>query len=294
MSNQERLAFVAAMLVCDDDRHEPDKRLTACNLILKLRGDELPANARAAYHAYRGNAYREIGKREKAMDDYEVAIKTDPLGAEGYGGRALLHRTFYKQAEAIADANKAVELEPENLRWLGTRAMVLAEQAPEKALADIERVLALMPNGFGALAIRASILIELGKYDGAVSDAMKALELNPNFAEALAIRCLARAAQGKPAEAAPDCDLAASRLPKSVMTRTNRGITFVLLQKYVEAIDELDEALDIDEMAPSALYARGIAKQRNGNASSGKRDIDKAVAVDPAIAGRLARWGIAP
>jgi len=42
------------------------------------------------------------------------------------------------------------------------------------------------------------------------------------------------------------------------------------------------------------LYCRGIAKQRKGPAGAGQADIDAALAQQPAVAARAAKFGLAP
>ena len=58
------------------------------------------------------------------------------------------------------------------------------------------------------------------------------------------------------------------------------------------AIADYDAALRINPKHPSALYGRGIAKMRTGNAVGGDGDIAAAKLIQPDIADEFASYGI--
>jgi hypothetical protein len=58
------------------------------------------------------------------------------------------------------------------------------------------------------------------------------------------------------------------------------------------AIADYDAALRINPKHPSALYGRGIAKTRTGNAAGGDGDIAAAKLIQPDIAEEFVSYGI--
>jgi Flp pilus assembly protein TadD len=58
------------------------------------------------------------------------------------------------------------------------------------------------------------------------------------------------------------------------------------------AIADFDAALKINPRLTSALYGRGVAKQRNGAQAEGDLDIANAKAMDPNIAKEYANYGV--
>src|SRR4051812_12255587 len=62
-----------------------EQRIAACNTIIKS-GRGTPHERAVAYN-YRGGALYYSGKPERAMEDYEQAIKLDPHYAHAYNNR---------------------------------------------------------------------------------------------------------------------------------------------------------------------------------------------------------------
>jgi len=64
-------------------------------------------------HTRKANALREQGEFSKSEAEYTIAIASGEKAAFTYYSRALLFITLKKKAEAIADLQKALELDPE-------------------------------------------------------------------------------------------------------------------------------------------------------------------------------------
>jgi tetratricopeptide (TPR) repeat protein len=67
-----------------------------------------PQSAWAYNH--RGNAYRRLGRHQRAIQDYNEAIRLAPQFAEAYAGRAFAYILLSKDKEAQEDIARAVEL----------------------------------------------------------------------------------------------------------------------------------------------------------------------------------------
>jgi tetratricopeptide (TPR) repeat protein len=153
-----------------------EQRIAACNTIIKS-GRGTPHERAVAYN-YRGGALYYSGKVERAMDDYEQAIKLDPHYAHAYNNRC----------------------------WSGA---VLGRT--EQAAADCTRVLKLY-NVANTFENRGFIYLKRGEYDHAIADYEAGLRLDPpNKADFLYGRGLAKTKKGDASGAA---DIAAAKAIK--------------------------------------------------------------------------------
>ena len=59
----------------------------------------------------RGAMYLEKGDTLKALADYNKAIEMDPYYAPAYGNRAILHYQMDDYKDALADLNEALRLD---------------------------------------------------------------------------------------------------------------------------------------------------------------------------------------
>jgi tetratricopeptide (TPR) repeat protein len=72
----------------------------------------------------RGSAYDDWGKTEPALQDFDQAIKLDPMFDAPYFNRSFIYERQSNYAKAIADMEKAVSLTPDDdglrlrLEWL--------------------------------------------------------------------------------------------------------------------------------------------------------------------------------
>jgi len=73
----------------------------------------------------------------------------------------------------------------------------------------------------------------------------------------------------------------------------SRGVVYLRLGQNQSAIEDFDAALRIAPRFAPSLYARGVAKIKSGDAA-GNADIAEAVRINPAIEGRMARYGVNP
>jgi TPR repeat protein len=83
----------------------------------------------------------------KAIAEYNKAIEIDPKSAEAYNARAWTYFKDGKATEGLPDAEKSLELRPDNPFFLNTRGQILeALGRREDAIADFRSALAKNPN----------------------------------------------------------------------------------------------------------------------------------------------------
>ena len=88
-----------------------------------------------------------------------------------------------------------------------------------------------------------------------------------------------------------DADEALKLMPINLDVRETRGFIFLKLNEPAQALVNYDAALALDPNRPLALYGRGLARLRMGDAG-GKGDEDAAMTIDPEVAGEFTRYGV--
>lgn len=162
-----------------------------------------PGDARA--WAKRGDARREKGDYERALEDYDIATGLDPENPFTLIWRSDALRCLKRFDEALADATHAVDLEPGNSESLKMRVLVYRDMGRyEEALADEDRVIRLDPAATWYLAGRALTHHDLGNYQKSLADYNRAIELNPAEAWMLVGRGELLLDMGRQAEARAD------------------------------------------------------------------------------------------
>ena len=115
----------------------------------------------------------------------------DPNDAEAYNVRGSAYGRAGLYKEAIADFNRAIEIDPRFSRAYANRALVQRRNGrTEEALADYNRAIQADPNYGPAYIGRANLLRAHSNYDQALSDLTQAIRLTPESAEALHARGL--------------------------------------------------------------------------------------------------------
>ncbi|TRT53867.1 MAG: tetratricopeptide repeat protein, partial [Microcystis aeruginosa Ma_QC_C_20070703_M131] len=140
---------------------------------------------RAAWYYNRGILYYNQQKYELALADYNKAIDINPNFAEAYNNRGNLYSNQQKYELALADYNKAIDINPNYANAYYNRGLLYYNQQKyELALSDYSKAIDINPNYANAYYNRGVLYKDLQKYDLALSDYNKAIDINPNLAEA--------------------------------------------------------------------------------------------------------------
>jgi RNA polymerase sigma-70 factor (ECF subfamily) len=110
-------------------------------------------------------------------------IEAAPNNAELWENRAYLYRQAAQWEEALADYNKAIELDNTKTQYYMRRGWVLYEMGElDKALADYTHAVTTEPENNYAYNERSSVYWKMGRYADAIRDYNKSAELEPRRA----------------------------------------------------------------------------------------------------------------
>jgi tetratricopeptide (TPR) repeat protein len=127
----------------------------------------------------------QVGKFEKAFDDFSRTIEINPEFAKAYSNRAALLVVAGKLEAALTDYGHAVELDP-NLaiahRGRGRVCHLLGRL--DESIGHYDAAVQLAPDDAYALASRADLLTDMGRYVDANNDYNRAIEMDAKSAHA--------------------------------------------------------------------------------------------------------------
>jgi tetratricopeptide (TPR) repeat protein len=234
-----------------------DKQIEACGAVIEF-GAESDVVIAGAY-TNRGNALRDSGEMDRAIQDFNKAIALDKTLAAAFAGRGAVFVAKGQLDFAILDFNQAIKLNPKNVdTYYFNRGTTYSLQ---------------------------------GQYDKAVQDFDQVIRTNPKNSAAFNNRCFARAKAGQMQAALPDCEEALRLRPYDADYLDTRAFANLKLGQLDRAMADYSDALDINPKLSSALYGRGMARLKKGD-RRGSADIAAAKAINADIAAEFARYGV--
>lgn len=180
-----------------------DSSIKGCTAFLARDGETTPNRARA--YTNRGLAYQTKGEPDRAIADYNRAIELDPKLAFAYSGRADAYKDRGELDRAIADYNRAIELDPNYADAYNGRGIAFeAKGDMDKAIAYYTRALELDPEFVRAYNGRGNAYKAKGELKSAIADYNRAIDLDPNYVYAYSNRAAVSEASGDLAKARAD------------------------------------------------------------------------------------------
>lgn len=289
------------------------------NSSVKREFSEVTEDARKKSKAQvdEGHTFYNEKNYEKAIESYTKAIQTNPGNDDAYYWRASAKYALTQYREAIPDYNKSIELNPNNEEAFYYRALTNYNlEAYRETLPDFDRAIELNPDVASPYSWRGYIKYKLELYEEAIVDYSKSLELNKNDENSYHSRANCYYMLQKYKEAKIDYTRAIELNSVDVSTyKYYRGIcnyylndtqealddflsylvkdpndTYILvmtahslfvLKDYQQAIEYYSKAISIKSDYTEAYYWRGNAYFNLNMKSEARRDIDKAISLDP-------------
>lgn len=124
---------------------------------------------------------------DKSMIEWSEAIEADPSNPQLVYDRAILHAMRREYGESTRDLTRAIEINPNFAEAYAERALVYTLNTfgagIDRALADVEKAVALKPNDAHVVYACAYIHACLGFYEKAIEECKKAIALGENSTE---------------------------------------------------------------------------------------------------------------
>lgn len=146
--------------------------LTDLNTVIRLNPEF------AGYYVHRAYLKYMTDDIYGAFEDYEEALKRDPLNKVARFNRGLLRAEVHDTNNAIDDFSAVLEMNPGDYKTLYNRSLLYAEIGDyNHALSDINKVIEAFPDFAAAYFLRYDINRRNGKLSAAEKDYNKSLAL---------------------------------------------------------------------------------------------------------------------
>ncbi len=211
------------------------------------------------YFAYwmRGNQYYADGRKDMAIQDYNMAIQANAVFEDLYYDRGHAFFETNNPAAAIADYNKAIELKPTMAAAYNDRGWAIFKTGNKDAgLSDINKAIAINPDLAEAYNNRGSVYYETGDVNAALPDFDKAIRLKPDYELPYLNRAAIKANTKDFAGALQDYNTVLSMYPTDNGTLYNRGLVKLNLNDRQGACTDFSRAAD----AGNAMAAEAISR----------------------------------
>src|SRR6266700_6026475 len=238
-----------------EDAVTVDQRIDGCSAVIKAardKGDKL-----AGAFNNRAIGYRLKGEYDRAIADYNQAIKLNAKFAAAYNNRGVAYDKKGEYDRAILDYDQAIKFRPSAEGYFN----------------------------------RGNAQLGKAHYDRAIDDYNQAIKLKADFAAAFDNRCWARAVVGILKPALADCNEALRLMPNNAATLESRGFVFLKMSHFDAAVSDYDAVLRTNPKLAFALYGRGLARVKNDD-PSGAVDLNAAKTLQADIAEECARYGV--
>ena len=188
------------------------------------------------------------GNNDKAIADLDKAIELNPKDAFAYTNRGRAWNNKGNHDKAIADYNEAIKLDLKHAAAYSGRGIAWNDKGNnDKAIADYNEVIRLEPKGALAYYNRGNAWKDKSDFDKAISDYNEAIRLNPKLAAAY----------------------------------NNRGFSWINKGNSDKAIADYNEAIRLNPKLAAAYNGRGIAWKNKGDDDKAIADLKEAVRLDP-------------
>jgi lipoprotein NlpI len=168
------VAAASALGASQQDRDDcggsdPDRKIAGCSRVLSDSG-ESQAN-RAAAHYNRGSAWHIKGDFDRAIADYNEAIRLGPKAVQPYNNRGGAWYIKGDLDRAIADYSEAIRLDPKAIEPYNNRGLAWRDKGDsDRAIADLTEAIRRYPNYIDAYGNRGLTYFYKGDFGRAAVD----------------------------------------------------------------------------------------------------------------------------
>jgi len=195
----------------------------------------------------RGTVFHQKREFEKAISDFDEAIKSNPRNALYYYNRGSAHENKGELEKAITDYNQAIRLNPGFWLAYNNRGLVYYQKGEfEKAIMNYSKAIRLNPRFAEPYNNRGRVYQRRNELEKAITDFNEAIKINPEFAEPYNNRGVIYKKQGELEKAIADYNTAIRLNPDYVEPYSNRGVIYYQKGEFEKAITDFNKAITLN------------------------------------------------
>jgi tetratricopeptide (TPR) repeat protein len=246
--------------------------------------DRIRGNSRDALaYAHRGRAWQEQGSFDRALQDYDDAIRTpteveEPRFFGPFGLRPLFVQRFASH--------------PPQASWYRSRGVVYDRKGDrDKAVREFAEAIRMNPNDPLTYVERGIVYKASKDYDKAVADYSDAIRLDPRWSTAYFNRANVFKTRKDYNKALGDYDAAIRLDPKDPDAYFNRASTYEATRQFARAADDWGEVIRLDDRDAEARQRLSwlLATCPDKSIRDGRRAVEHAEAAYDLTDGKSAR-----
>jgi tetratricopeptide (TPR) repeat protein len=257
------------------DQSAPEKAIASYSKAIQYGGGA------KAYHA-RAEAYYTAGRMQRAVDDIDEALKTNPNSIDWHELRAESFEAMEKYNEAITEYGVILALRPDSDTTRASRADVFLKKGDlYAAIADYTAALVIKPTK-RPLCARGRAYRMLGQYKAALEDLKVSVTVSP-FAFDYVELGRSYAGLGDAANAKDSFDKALEFVNKPssgkyASTYSQRATIYLAMGRHDDALADINTAIGMIKNMPEYYTTRAEIYDAMGNADAASDD--RATAAD--------------
>jgi tetratricopeptide (TPR) repeat protein len=223
---------------CTAERNDFDFAIDHCTTA--IQSGQLSDQDLAAVFNNRGRAYYNKKDYDRAIEDYDQAIRLGLRDSDAYYRRGLVYFEKNDYSRAIQNFDEALNLNPDNVAMLQSRGWAYENKNDyEQAIRDYDRAISLQ-SGYGPALIRRA----------------KVYEAKRQYEQALA-----------------DYEAATRADPKAVSERS-KGFVFFYLGRMTQSAEMFETYMKANPDDTWVILFRYLAEAKIGNALAAARELE--------------------
>jgi tetratricopeptide (TPR) repeat protein len=141
------------------DAADPEVRVGGCTALIQS-GKESQEDLSKAY-VNRGLGYADEGQVDRAIEDYDHAIRLDPNDTHALISRGLTYADKEQYDRAIGDCDHAIRLNPNDAQGFVCRGLVYARKKHDRTIEEYDDAIQLNPNDINIFVDRGGGVVQL-------------------------------------------------------------------------------------------------------------------------------------
>ena len=225
----------------------------------------------AVYHFNLGNEYYNRYLFDEAINEFNEAIRIDPIMAEAYIARGNTYSGRFEFERALDNYSTAAWINPDYDNYAMGYSYFL-DKNYRSAVNEFSQAIANNTNLLAAYNDRGLAYANMNELDRAIADFDEAVRIEPNSAFAYNNRGNASLLKGDLDKAIEDYSRASDLYSNLVFPYSGRGLAYYRAKAYDNAIADYTRAIDLTPGDYNLYISRGDAYRAKGEAALAEND----------------------
>jgi tetratricopeptide (TPR) repeat protein len=285
MASGQTIAYAdTAQDIKDCMEERPGAEIAACTRLID--DPNTAERMRTFAHNKRGLGFLDLQQYDKALADFDEAIRLLDFYSDAYWGRAKAYAAKGEHARAAADETKAISLQPAPAGAIIRHTqgvMQMTRKRYDRAIDEFDRALKINPHYIKSLSGRGEAHLALGQNDRALSDFDRLVALAPTDAVAHNDKAWTLFKLGRLSEALESANTSTS-LKRAAYNVDTLARIEAAMGRHDAALASYRAAIDLGGAKFVRLYQKGLKQlDRFGGSIDGVATAEFYVALDACV-----------